>query len=415
MFVERITERQEDILIYLFKVRGATVKQITQGIFLTTNDLSKSHLYRKMYETINRLQKKQLINSYSSKYSKALIYYLTEKGLNEVYDILFIPLNHRGMGFNNDYGFFNHSVHMPPKLSVNHFLQQTEFYNIVLALQKMVPGAFDYRDNLYAAREYDYMAGTNQIKGSYKPDGELLVEDNRFFIEIDTGSEYSAEFQNKFNNLFNYLQSLENDEEEFPRAIVFVANKVQKRRFNGLINPSDQRRYHTIKEAFESSCGQFVKKVDLVYLQLKQVENYFLQFTVEHQRLGFQKISTHLQQYTHFKYYKGDRVGEYFFHDPSHPDITYSLIKIEAYSSLQWIRLLQGMEKQEKIGRNMRGIVFYEHYFSPPLHLGERKSLPVNVAQLYDKIYHVKVGSHGLQWYNASQEVVEAPFHIKQD
>ncbi|AMR93197.1 hypothetical protein A1T07_22610 (plasmid) [Lysinibacillus sphaericus] len=54
--------------------------------------------------------------------------------------------------------------------------------------KKKVPGAFDYRDNLYAAKQYDYMAGTTNITGAYKPDGELLVEDQRFFIEVDTGA-----------------------------------------------------------------------------------------------------------------------------------------------------------------------------------------------------------------------------------
>lgn len=410
MFVERITERQEEILIYLFKVRGATVKQITQGVFSTTEDLSDSHLYRKMFDTVKRLEKKQLINSFSSKYSKALIYFLTEKGLNEVYDLLYVPLNHTGKGFNKDYGFFKHSVHMPPKQSVNHFLQQTDFYNVVLALQKRVPGAFDYRDNLYAARQYDYMAGTTNITGAYKPDGELLVEDLRFFIEVDTGSEYSSEFQTKFNNLFNYLQSLENNGEEIPTAIVFVANKIQRRKFNGLINPSEQRRYFTIKEAFEKACGNFTKRVDLVYLQLKQVERYFLQFTQEEKRFELNKFATRLNQIKKFNYYKAEREDELYFQDPDNQNITYFLIRIEAFSNLRWKRLLQVIEAQEANGRNMRAIVFYEHYFSPPLHLGDRNSLPLKINEIYDKIYHVKMGVTGLQWYNSLQESIQAPF-----
>ncbi|ACA42231.1 replication-relaxation family protein (plasmid) [Lysinibacillus sphaericus] len=410
MFLERITERQEEILVYLFKVRGATVKQITQGVFSTTEDLSDSHLYRKMFDTVNRLEKKQLITSFASKYSKALIYFLTEKGLNMVYDFLFVPLNHTGKGFNDDYGYFKHSVHMPPKLSVNHFLQQTNFYNIVLALKKKVPGAFDYRDNLYAAKQYDYMAGTTNITGAYKPDGELLVEDQRFFIEVDTGSEYSSEFQTKFNNLFNYLQSLANNGEEIPTAIVFVANKVQRRRFNGLVNPSEQRRYFTIKEAFEKACGNFTKRVDLVYLQLKQVERYFLQFTREEKRPEFNKIANQLNRIKKFNYYKGERDDEFYFQDPDNPNLTYFVMRIEAFSNLRWKRLLQVMEKQEEGGRNMRAIVFYEHFFSPPLHLGDRSSLPAKTKELYDKIYHLKLSDNGLQWYNPYHESINAPF-----
>lgn len=209
----RISEKQLQALIFLYKYRGLTNEHLRILIFGhldSTPEGQKANISR----YVAGLRKMKLIESQSCyPYSKELIHYLTNKGVEFVKTQIAIdPEGYEMAGFNDEpYGNFEATLLKPPLKNKEHTMM---FLDFSIQHRKHI----NIRHNLYAVQEFHFYQSVSNTTGIYKPgkirpDGEILLDKGYLFsLEIDTGTERYEQLVAKFNNYRKYLDyCIEND------------------------------------------------------------------------------------------------------------------------------------------------------------------------------------------------------------
>ncbi|HAW4413325.1 TPA: hypothetical protein JLW60_004714, partial [Escherichia coli] len=202
----RISDKQEQILIYIYKYRALTNEHLRKLIFghLESNpDGQKANISR----YISGLRKMKMIGSESTyPVSKELIHYLTKKGVDFVKERILIGAQEDlFLGFNEEpHGDFDVAMLKPALRNKDHTMMHLNF---IIEYRNIL----NVRHNLYAVQDFVYYQELSEYSGTYKegkirPDGEIRLNSGSLFsLEIDTGSERYEQLVAKFVNYRRYL------------------------------------------------------------------------------------------------------------------------------------------------------------------------------------------------------------------
>lgn len=253
----RIRQKQVTIMALLYKYRGLTNEHLRNLIYGHL-DSEKSGQKANISRFVKDLRDKKLINSSSCfPYSKELIHYLSQKGVDFIVTELNIskdndPLN----GFKDVYGLFDANTLKPPLNNIEH---QMMFLDTVIKLEK---NGFATRHNLYAVKRYKYLKEYPnymlELEGKVRPDGEVYK--NGFApIEIDTGTERFDHLLKKFNNYRRYFEYLDSINEPKKWKIILFKTKAGSNK-----NLLTDTRWQTIMRAAFAGLSNYIWNTKVV-------------------------------------------------------------------------------------------------------------------------------------------------------
>src|SRR5690606_2750983 len=159
----RISDKQEQILIYIYKYRALTNEHLRKLIFghLESNpDGQKANISR----YISGLRKMKMIGSESTyPVSKELIHYLTKKGVDFVKErILLGAQEDMFLGFNEEpHGDFDVAMLKPALRNKAHTMMHLNF---IIEYRNIL----NVRHNLYAVQDFVYYQELSEYSGTYK-------------------------------------------------------------------------------------------------------------------------------------------------------------------------------------------------------------------------------------------------------
>jgi hypothetical protein len=241
----RISDKQKQSLILIYKYRGLTNEHLREIIFghLTSDKKGQK-------DNISRytagLKKMKLIASESCyPYSKELIHFLTKKGIEFVKDHVVIDSEQEFLGFDGHaYGDFEPVMLKPGLKNLEHTMMYLDF-----AIKHR--NRLNVRHNLYSVKDFVYYYETETSlrgkRGKVRPDGEVLVKDKHMFcLELDTGSERFEQLVSKFENYRRYFDYCIESNLDIPwKGMLFVC-KETKLEFS-----KDQRARTVLRAAVE--------------------------------------------------------------------------------------------------------------------------------------------------------------------
>lgn len=277
-----ISDKQEQILIYIYKYRALTNEYLRKLIFghLKSNpDGQKANISR----YVSGLRKMKMIGSESCyPVSKELIHYLTKKGVDFVKEHVCIGVEgDLFAGFDGEpYGDFDAAILKPGLRNKVHIKMHLDF---VIKCRNIL----NVRHNLYAVQDFVYyqeQSGSGTYKaGKIRPDGEIRVNSGHLFsLEIDTGSERYEQLVAKFLNYRRYLDyCAEHNQKEAWAGILFVCKDSE------LPIEKDIRVQTVIRAAIEGlqyHCWTFT-------LQIYRSQNIVLKKMMEKNKKFFEELS----------------------------------------------------------------------------------------------------------------------------
>lgn len=406
-------------MYYIFKVRGANVHQIVEYYKGDSSYRNNRSAVNRMYEMLRRLQSKNILTNIPVGQREAAMYHLTPYGLELVYEELRVDYRATGKGFNNDHGYFPYQVYKPPTKSIKHFLNQTTVHTTVLNIQKRVPGVYDYRDNLYAKVAYEYPEGKKIIKGIYRPDGELRIEDDYYFIEVDRQTERYQGLDLKFSNLRQYLMYLKKVDKPLPKGILFVREE-STRKGNSPYTWAMKNRYNKFFTAFQKECKQFIDKVDLLYLELPNLNTGLVELLQDNKIVKTKALTNILEGWKVAKQ-TNIRSFQSISHDEfillrileSNNKSLFIFAPMEGYESRLWLKGMKFYQSQKELYDEIYFIPYYHrlHTVAPDTML-EKKITTKEELDFYNHVYHLNITSPTKPvWFDHEHKVLaEGPF-----
>lgn len=298
----KLTSRDQEIIKSIFIHRGITADQLVTAIFpdkfppgFMDNVKSKDRpsALMNMYRSLKKLMDHGLV-TFKVMDDRSKLYYLTERGLEEAYDLCDIPVRHKGNGFGQDFGEFTYINYRPPLERLNHHILLVNFA-LRLNQYKLEQQKVDFRDNRYAAEKYKNIEKEKSRVVMFRPDGEMLLNGGNYFIEIDTGSEYQDELIKKFERYNSYFEFLESQDRSLPEAIVFVNNKSKPFAL--------RRRWNTLFQAFVKTMQKWAHRVNIIMIPLEGVSKLLKQEINSSQEQNY--IGAKLLKYYMNSPYKG--------------------------------------------------------------------------------------------------------------
>lgn len=278
----RISEKQQKALILFYRYRGLTNEHLRVLIFghLESNpDGQKANISR----YVSGLRKLKLIESQSCyPYSKELIHYLTNKGIEFVKtQIIIVPKEHKMGGFDCYlHGDFDALMLKPPLKNKEHTMMYLNF-----AIQYR--NNLTIRHNLYAVQEFCYPQDVSNTafiyqRGKIRPDGEILLKNEHIFsLEIDTGTERFEQLVAKFKNYRRYFDyCIENDLDAKWIGILFVCKE-------SYLAIEKDIRVHTIIRAAVEGLQYYCWTVSL---QIFRRDNIVLKKLLEEDEMFFKSL-----------------------------------------------------------------------------------------------------------------------------
>ncbi|WP_057776663.1 replication-relaxation family protein [Cytobacillus dafuensis] len=237
----KIHNMQHRILILIYRYRGLTNEHLRRILY--------SHLKSdipgqkaNISKFVSMLKKAKLIESSSCyPYSRELIHNLTKKGVEYVKENVIIDPKNSMAGFNDEIcGDFDAKLLSPSTGYIEHTMLFLDF----VTRNKQFP----VRNNYYAVQNYTFnqqISSSSTIKktASIKPDGEIMIGEKVWSLEVDTGHERFSSLLGKFTNYKKYLDYC--FEENHKRAWngIFIVTKQSELPFEKDI------RLHTILRA----------------------------------------------------------------------------------------------------------------------------------------------------------------------
>lgn len=413
------TKKQLEVMYYLFKVRGANVPQIVEYYKGEPSTSLKGTSISRMYEMLRRLQSKNIVTNTLVGHRESSMYHLTPYGLELIYEELEIEYDSKGNGFNNEHGYFPYHIYKPPTKASRHFLNQTAVHTTVLNIQKRVPGVYDYRDNLYSKIAYEYPEGKKIKKGIYRPDGELRIEDDFFFIEVDRQTERNSALELKFANLRQYLTYLVKANKPLPKGILFIREETTRK---GAMpyKWAMRTRYNKFFVAFQKECKQFLDKVDLLYMELPNLNVGLVELLQDNKMVKTKALTEVLERYKNAKQ-SNIRSFEYITHDefvllriqePS-KKFLYIFAPMEGYESRLWQKGKHFYQTQKEHYDEVLFIAYYHrlHTIAADTTI-EKKVTTKEELDFYNHVYHLNITSpHKPVWFDHDHKsLAEEPF-----
>lgn len=230
-----------------------------------------------MYRTLNKLYKKGLVDSDTiGSGDKKSMYFLSPKGYSFMLNKLWIPDDYLGEGFGRDFGYFPYLIAKPPKRYKKHHMVAVDVLLASKEFKKYVDSeqpnqdTFDYRDNRYASRNYNMvMEGDGfkpyNMKMNLRPDAELLIHSEVYFVEVDMGTERGEKIRSKFEGYKAYFDYLIKSNHPLPAGIIFVVEMLDRSR------PSMQR-WHSLVEKYIDIMGDYAGMVNLIFESIERFQ-----------------------------------------------------------------------------------------------------------------------------------------------
>lgn len=290
----RLTHCSIRILEYLFYYRGMTALQLTQMYYEVEQPMStqKSNIHN----YLSKLKKQGLVDS--KKVNDPLhlgsLYWLTQRGLDTVKDLLNIEIGTQGSGyiFLNDSNYQSHAdlpydIYAPPRKQVEHHLLLIDFFN-TLRRDFYEDDYISHRLSMYCSVEYPSRPKPAKIR----PDAEIVLPGGDvYWIEIDRSTESHAQLMSKFYNYKHYFDYLKQNNLPLPmKAVLFVTDT--KSQNHGL-----KRRWTSMLSAFLKVMHPYEADVRLLYTSLHDLEQT-LRFEMQRKELEVAArnfLNTHAQ------------------------------------------------------------------------------------------------------------------------
>ncbi|MCP1146792.1 replication-relaxation family protein [Lysinibacillus endophyticus] len=246
------SEKQSELMLLLFKVRGANVEQLALGLYQKIN---KGNL-TKTYDLLKKLERKGFVQytKYKTLNRIKRMYYLSKNALQYLYDSTNIEEGYRGSGFEGDFGFFKHSVYKPPSKNIEHHLMTVDCMIDLYVLMKQEPNKkIDFVHNLYIA------------KNELKPDFSFKKGEDTYYVEIDRGNERGISLNQKFERYYRYFKQTN----QLAKCIYFVVPSSEKNT-KSKFDAHHQLRFEKVKEAYKQSMQHYVYEIDLCFVSIDE-------------------------------------------------------------------------------------------------------------------------------------------------
>lgn len=252
--------KQDEIMEFLFKARGANVDQITRALNSISSSVEfiEDTLIRNTYGILKKLERYGLVEFTNYKLDikdrERRLYQLSKKGLMEFYQKRKVNENTIALGYFGEFGFIKHSLYTPPKRYISHHLMTVDAMVDVYSLWKINQGRIDFANNLFVAQK--------QIK----PDFGIEVKGgSNYLVEIDCSNERGKKIHQKFAVYADYFVKLKKEGKQLPSAIFFVVPNYGKKNTSGF--RSKKLRYQSITNVFVKECAEFLEEVNLYFVE----------------------------------------------------------------------------------------------------------------------------------------------------
>jgi hypothetical protein len=415
---EKITPTQIKILKFLLIARGGTVSQLVDYLKYETKSKPenlKKNLYRFIRELI---EDNKLVIDTGAGFGKEIYIHLAPKGLEFMYYYLDIQDGYYGKGFSGDIGHFSYDYYMPPKSHIAHYMLQVDVFNVIHSLKRHYKGDFDFRDNRYTTVSYTATGIRNGKEISYKtkfrPDGEVIIGDDIYTIEIDTGSERGIHLEKKFEGYKTYFEHLEKNNQPLPRGIIFVtqSDKIasKARQTYGLL-----KRWKNLNKQFKKILGRFSLLVNLIYVPKDRTE---YQFKTLLKNSGFQMtavncLSSSLKNIGSYTF--KSKIGHpfepfYLFSEQNGKKNLYIFSRAEGSESLGWYQLMDEYERFTKSDSNyekVTPIIYYSTYEPSDPAPGELRTLKTNERMFYNAVKFYKFDEGQGIWFDSDRNLLK--------
>lgn len=282
-----LSDQQVQILELIFKYRGMTVFQLGQVIYRGEEFTwgKQSHLYKKLRNMVSQgLIKKEMVSIGNTSYFR-----LTEDGMEVCKESYNIIPGHIGEGFRNDFGDFPFELSVLPDRQANHALKIVDMMLKIEELKReYLEYDFDVRDNRYSTRTY-----TEGQKGAHKtlkPDAEILLNGDSFFVEVDMGTERGRHLHSKFQRYYHFVLHQIKVGKPIPKAILFVSDQ-------------SDRRWYSVAATFLAELKEYATQLNLIFCSIDELKRVLpVQAERNSYPLRLQKI---MKPYVEHKGYKG--------------------------------------------------------------------------------------------------------------
>ncbi len=110
----------------------------------------------------------------------------------------------------------------------------------------------DYRDNRYCSFKFE----SGEMTYRFKPDGDLVINGDRYLIEVDRGTEFGEKLREKFQSYKRYLDQLNEAGKELPLGVLFICDKET---YNGML-----KRWTLISSVFWTEMAEWRTRFNLI-------------------------------------------------------------------------------------------------------------------------------------------------------
>ncbi|GGM39356.1 hypothetical protein GCM10011351_26910 [Paraliobacillus quinghaiensis] len=303
-----LSPKELEILELIYKHRGMKAEQLYCALYpekenrLTVmNLMSKekpSQIKGIQSRYLKPLREKGLLRKASVSSNPGSYSFLTKNGLEFIKTYLDIPLGKHGTGFGSDYGDFDYELYKPPHRRINHHLGLIDLFITLDNLRDFFPQFdIDYRDNRYVSEKYPIQSSVkddaNRKYKKFMPDAEVSIGSKRYYVEIDTGTEYFEALHDKFVGYANYLDYIHQSGRAIADGILFITNDPKP--FQSV------RRWETITRAFFFGINGWETSVNLIVGSLADV--YSIVIKEQHKLESFNDTMYKLKYYLNTEQY----------------------------------------------------------------------------------------------------------------
>lgn len=296
-----LSPKKIEVLRHFLKYRGMTGEQLLCALkpdkfnrreLINTNYNNRPTQLRQANKYIEALREEGLLTNdtlYPKK--RADYHYLTKDGFEIASTIHGVQIGKIGTGYNDDFGDFQYELHKPPHKQIHHHLRLIDFFLQLENVRSDHPELnIDYRDNRYVSDKYPLpktKKGSKQKFKKFMPDGEVMLGNKRYWVEIDTGSERSDILTDKFEGYAQYIEHQLSNDNPIAEGILFISGTDRSSQYN--------RRWGTILMSFFKGIGDWGSSINLIAGTLSDVEDIVLREIQEGER--FRKFVKDMEFY----------------------------------------------------------------------------------------------------------------------
>lgn len=363
---------QDEILNYLYKVRGANINQIARALNgLSLNQHPTNTQIKNTYALLKKLENYGLIEYFSYKTDirsrERRLYYLSKPGL-----VITQSFPNKSILFDK-YDYKTYGLYTPPRKSLAHHIMSVDAMTDIYVLEKNNEKVkIDFVNNLIAAEKI------------VKPDFCVKIEDFTYFMEIDRSNERGKSIDMKFERYNKYFQELSNKNKKLPEAIFFIvpSNKDHQ------LTSHQQLRFKSIATAYINACPAFVSRVDLIFID----QIFFLQTLIKecnsHSKMIIRSYENKMdKKETGLQKIKSNGMI-LFKKDNEHAQYENVYYAILGNVVKPWFKLFEGIEKVKSFHSNDSILNFIDIKKITILHEDQAPILPFKTTGKYHDLFN---------------------------